>query len=157
MERIVDGREDETDVGAPEEALHQPQQEAPDADPLERRQHDLEELVHVDALGRDEAVDHAEQEARGGEEPECDGQETGVQHGFLRFGNNASVAVVPAARRFVVGPTVYAVAAVPAVSEQVQGDEGDEQQDEEPFLSQPFHGKPRSALEIRAVDAERVP
>ena len=58
---------------------------------------DLEELVHVDALGRDEPVDDAEDEAEGRKEGCRPGGEAEVEHdGLGRVNGGADQCLCPA-------------------------------------------------------------
>ncbi len=47
---VVNKRKNQAGVHAPEDALGQTQQKTPEAKPGERRQNQLQEIVHVDAF-----------------------------------------------------------------------------------------------------------
>jgi hypothetical protein len=62
VQPVVDGAKHESRVGPIKEALHQSEQEPPPGKPLEGGEQLFEELMHVQALRRDKAIDHANDE-----------------------------------------------------------------------------------------------
>ena len=69
---VVDRHVHQTGVGTIEKAFNQPDQKTLQREPLEARQHLLEEDVHVQGLRRREPVGHAQNKRdrrRGGKSP----------------------------------------------------------------------------------------
>lgn len=83
VEGVINRGEHQSNIRTPKEALDKPQKETAEADPPEGGQCDFQQLVHVEAFGRDQAVDDTDEVAHTREQTQRPGDEFRIQHDVL--------------------------------------------------------------------------